>query len=150
MPNYLRPIVLIVLAYILSSPISVYGFDDFTYDQIAYDNPSADVSRLFGGTVIPVRWYLVEALELNGPSVGIGLDPTTDKAYINGKAFSSYSLAVNGPDAGIYECGHLYKRMLINDSCSSFVHIPTHLSAWDLFVISSAIAQTHWCAINSS
>ena len=126
-------------------PVSVYGFDDFCYDGTCYDNPSGDLALMLGGVVVPVDWDAVEALDIRGTSVGIGLDPTTERAYINGSAMGRYSLAADGPDAGDYECGHLYYRLLGANRCSLFVHVPPMPTAEDRLTIHRAIRMATTC-----
>lgn len=104
------------------------------------------MARFLGGQAVPVQWIAVESLNFTGPSVGVGLDPAVERAYINGSAFGNHSLAVNGPDAGEYECGHLYKRMLIADACSAFVHIPKSVSFRDWGTVLMAIVRVRVCA----
>jgi len=126
--------------------VPVYGFDAFCYDGTCYVNPARDVALELGGVVVPVDWAVVEGLEIPGPALGIGLDPTAGGAYANGSAFGLYSLAAVGPDAGEYECGHLYFRLLSASRCSAFVHVPGALSAEDWAVVMGAVERVRACA----
>lgn len=121
--------------------VSIFGFDDFTYDGISYDNPSRELTSRLGGQVVKVDWDAVENLKLSGPAIGIGLDPSTKQAYINGSAFGRQSSISDGPDAGDYECGHLYARLLDNNTTSLFVHIPPEPGASDMTMIKKALAR---------
>lgn len=126
--------------------VAIYGFDDFTYDAVAYDNPARDIALSLGGQVVAVDWDTVENLDISGPAVGIGLDASAAHAYINGSAFGLTSLAADGPDAGDYECGHLYHRLLQAHPCSLFVHVPQEPSNNDLAMVERAIDLVSQCA----
>lgn len=139
---------MLILKAVLLFVVAVYGFDDFCYDEICYDNPAKDIALSLGGQVVAVDWDAVEALDILGPAVGIGLDPSTDHAYINGSALGLRSLAATGPDAGDYECGHLYYRLLQTHPCSLFVHVPSEPQDSDLAVAKKAIALVSQCVAN--
>jgi len=125
--------------------VDVYGFDDFCYDEICYDNPSAELALELGGLVVPVERTAIEGLELAGASLGIGLNPYTEEAYINGSAYGLGSLAAEGPDAGDYACGWLYARMLQEDACSLFVHVPSGPDDSDRKLLQEALRLIRVC-----
>lgn len=120
--------------------ISIFGFDDFTYDGVTYDNPARDLTQRLGGEVVEVDWDTVEGLDIQGPALGIGLDPSAKRAYINGTAFGRESKASEGPDAGEYACGHLYAKLLDNNDASLFVHVPPEPNSSDMTTIKKAIS----------
>jgi hypothetical protein len=124
---------MLLLVVTLGKSIPIYGFDDFCYDEICYDNPSKGLTLSMGGQVVEVDWDAVEALPLKGPGLGIGLDPSTERAYIN-----EYN-------AGDYECGHLFARLLEAHPCSLFVHIPQEPGAQDIMVIKKALSKIRTC-----
>ncbi len=138
--------ILILLVMLASGGIQVFGFDDFCYDGICYDNPSGDLAVALGGRSLAVTDYAVRSAYIIGPSLGIGLDPTVSRAYINGSALGLRSLAYRGPDAGDYMCGRLYARLLERNPCSLFVHIPQRLSYHDIFIVLGAMAMVRSCA----
>ena len=125
--------------------VSVYGFDDFCYEEICYDNPSAELALELDGLVVPVERTAIEGLELAGASLGIGLDPTAEGAYINGSAYGLASLATGGPDAGDFACGWLYARMLQEDACSVFVHVPSGPDDSDRELLQEALRLIRVC-----
>lgn len=127
------------------SGVGIYGFDDWCSDGICYDNPAGPLAQSLGGQVVAVEWDAVENLELEGASLGIGLDSLAEHAYTNGTAGGLSSLAVDGPDAGTWECGHLYSRMLEADRCSAFVHVPLVLSIDDIEIVCDTIARVRKC-----
>lgn len=139
---------LIALLLVPGAPVqrvAVFGFDDFCYDEICYDNPARELALRFCGAVVAVEWEAVEALRIPGPGVGIGVDPCAAWAYVNGSALGLRSRAAAGPDAGEYECGHLYGRLLERDRCSVFVHVPAVPSARDVALVREAIGRVEMC-----
>jgi len=137
-----------VLLLVPGAPVqrlSVFGFDDFCFDEICYDNPARDVALRFCGAVVAVEWEAVEALRIGGPGVGIGVDPCAKWAYVNGSALGLRSRAATGPDAGEYECGHLYGRLLAQNRCSVFVHVPADPSEGDVALVREAIGRVKAC-----
>lgn len=128
-----RLVLILFLAVSLGKGIPIYGFDDFCYEGICYDNPAKDVALSFGGEVVEADWDTVEGLPLKGSGLGIGLDPSTERAYINEH------------DAGDYICGFLFTRLLEADPCSLFVHIPQEPTAQDIMVVKKAISKIRKC-----
>lgn len=136
---------LLLLGLMFIQPVSVYGFDDFCLYGTCYDNPAKDLALELAGQVVAVDWDIVEALPLAGPGVGIGVDPTTERAYINGSAYGWHSWAMGGIDAGDQECGHLYARLLDVHPCSLFVHVPLEPTVYDLMIVKKAIMKAYRC-----
>ncbi len=134
---------------VMSGGVQIFGFDDFCYDEICYDNPSGRLAIALGGRSLVVTDRAINSAYVSGPSVGIGLDPTTNLAYINGSAFGLHSLSGTGPDAGDYMCGRLYAKLLRQNPCSLFVHVPQSLGYYDLFIVLGAIARVEVCSQNS-
>lgn len=127
----------IISLMILLLNIPVFGFDDFTYDGVYYDNPAKDMASRMGGHIVEVDWDAVESLQLTGPGLGIGLDASTDRAYINRTLAS----------AGEYECGHLYARLLKAHPCALFVHIPSEPNIYNYIVVMQANVEVRLCQL---
>ena len=134
----------------MQGPIEVYGFEDFCYSGECWTNPSAGIALALGGRTVVVSPEEVATLPIEGPSLGIGLDPTTDKAYICSSSFGERSLAYSGADAGTYLCGELYYRQLQISKCSLFVHIPESPTASDQQVVQEAYTLVQECLSNQA
>ena len=145
MRQFVLLVLLIPMFFVTATQVDVYGFDDFCFDEICYDNPAKDITLELEGTVLTVDSDTVQAVELSGPSLGIGVDPTANHAYISGSAYGTESLASTGPDAGDYACGWLYARLLEEDQCSLFVHVPLNPDSSDLHTVYHTLQLIHAC-----
>ncbi len=148
MRTYMFQVIYLTILLFISArmhPISIWGFRDFCYDGTCYINPSDDIAIALGGQSLAVDWDTVESLLIHGPALGIGVDPTTTHAYTNSTAYGLRSQSVAGGDAGTYECGHLYYRMLQASLCSAFVHVPSKPNVKDIIIVRQALYAVQSC-----